>query len=836
MYTLTNEAIELFKNNKPQIARITVNPVAGESFTITESDILTGGFQLNRSSVSGNTIELGSVIASELTLNLDNYEGKFQNIQLEGAQLYVYIGVEKEESTADNPIYHTVPFGYFTVDEITKSQSAVFAAALDDMMKFDKTVSSDFSFNVTVGDMVINLCAKCGIMLASSISGLPNSDYEISSKPEIDSLTYRQLLAWCCQIMGVCAFMNHEGKLVLKWYTQTDVQVTPGDRYSSSYDENTITVTGIYFSNDEQSFLSGSDEYAIDLTGNALISHDEQTVLNNIYNTVGNFTYMPFTAEIDSAPHLEPLDIIGFVDMNGTNHISAITDWTYSLNKNTVIAGQGESAVKKTYASSNPFTAAQTAIIERNKKKQEKALSQTEQFALNFNKTIANSLGLYQTTKSVIDGSKVIYYHNKPTVEDSTYIFTMRADGFAFANRTEINPNDNWPDDFWQYGIDKEGNAILNYLYANKIKADVIQAGKLISENNKTYFDLDNSEIVTESDRTVDDQNYKFKIVSGNGENNLQLQEKRENEWVTICAINITPRGISLVKSVPEIPDFVGKEPQRSDYPEGISGNVAYLADHLLWSVKKATAPPTDSVGYRAYDTSSDNPKSSYYGSDRATIDGDATIKGKATITGDTNVGGKMTANEIEIMQSENKETFRKSIHAVRSGGVKSNVHEEDGGHDMFLSWSGSDVLVGIDGEVNANVASRLLLSTPSSTLHFVDIAASYLADGVGVATVSNVLGTPKIRDIGIKTEIRGYLSFAKNTTGAMTLMTLPNGFKAPSRNVYKLVPCSGSRIARIYVTPSGSLKCDWILNIADGSSYTSNISWLQIDMEWDTD
>lgn len=783
MYTLTNEAIELFKNNKPQIARITVNPVAGESFTITESDILTGGFQLNRSSVSGNTIELGSVIASELTLNLDNYEGKFQNIQLEGAQLYVYIGVEKEESTSDNPIYHIVPFGYFTVDEITKSQSAVFAAALDDMMKFDKTVSSDFSFNVTVGDMVINLCAKCGIMLASSISGLPNSDYEISSKPEIDSLTYRQLLAWCCQIMGVCAFMNHEGKLVLKWYTQTDVQVTPGDRYSSSYDENTITVTGIYFSNDEQSFLSGSDEYAIDLTGNALISHNEQTVLNNIYNTVGNFAYMPFTAEIDSAPHLEPLDIIGFVDMNGTNHISAITDWTYSLNKNTVIAGQGESAVKKTYASSNPFTAAQTAIIERNKKKQEKALSQTEQFALNFNKTIANSLGLYQTTKSVIDGSKVIYYHNKPTVEDSTYIFTMRADGFAFANRTEINPNDNWPDDFWQYGIDKDGNAILNFLQANKISANLIEAGRIEAmskedSSSKLIIDLNEAYIET-SDISEDGTGTALTLSNGGF---YFAHKVSENNFIQILLSSL---GFWLT-----------------------SGNNG--EQHM--TVLGASTSIFEDIA-----------------ATNINVKEEITTKKLST-------SEKISTKDLELTDENNREKFRRSIHAVRSGGVKSNAHEEDGGHDMYLSWSGSDVLVGIDGEANANAASRMLLSTPSSTLHFVDIADSCLADGVSAATVSEVLGTPKIRDIGIKTEIRGYLSFAKNTTGAMTLMTLPTGYNPPTRNVYKFVPCSGSRMARIYVTPSGRLRCDWILNIADGSSYTSNISWLQIDMEWDTD
>ena len=71
MRNISDTALALFKSNAKQTVKITVTPVSGDSFTLTEADILTGGFKLNRSSVSGSVIELGSVIASELNLTLE---------------------------------------------------------------------------------------------------------------------------------------------------------------------------------------------------------------------------------------------------------------------------------------------------------------------------------------------------------------------------------------------------------------------------------------------------------------------------------------------------------------------------------------------------------------------------------------------------------------------------------------------------------------------------------------------------------------------------------------------------------------------------------------------
>lgn len=117
------------------------------------------------------------------------------------------------------------------------------------------------------------------------------------------------------------------------------------------------------------------------------------------------------------------------------------------------------------------------------------------------NKVIGSSLGLYQTTIQGVGGDTKYYFHNKSTLEQSTYIISMTDQGFAFANSwNNENP-------VWTYGINPAGNSIMNYLIVNKISADLIEAGKLSSidgANMKTVLNLETGELIfTSSDTTV---------------------------------------------------------------------------------------------------------------------------------------------------------------------------------------------------------------------------------------------------------------------------------------------------------------------------------------------
>ena len=98
MYPIESKALELYKANYRQVATITMETET-ETITITEADIKDGGLLLNRYCASGERIEVGSAIAGELSLQLNNKDGKFNSVKFEGAELYVTMGVKDDVPT-----------------------------------------------------------------------------------------------------------------------------------------------------------------------------------------------------------------------------------------------------------------------------------------------------------------------------------------------------------------------------------------------------------------------------------------------------------------------------------------------------------------------------------------------------------------------------------------------------------------------------------------------------------------------------------------------------------------------------------------------------------------
>ena len=99
MVNVSQDVINYFNEGNRQTVAIEFSN-GKESFTITEADIVQGGLKIDRYSVTNSKIEVGSAVASELSLKLRNYDGKFDNVSFEGAVLYVKVGVWSDDPTA----------------------------------------------------------------------------------------------------------------------------------------------------------------------------------------------------------------------------------------------------------------------------------------------------------------------------------------------------------------------------------------------------------------------------------------------------------------------------------------------------------------------------------------------------------------------------------------------------------------------------------------------------------------------------------------------------------------------------------------------------------------
>lgn len=478
MYKVSQEVKNLFNKNYIQVADITVNGV-NESFSVAENEIVQGSLSIDRYSVSNSKIEVGSAVAAELTLKLKNDDGKYDNTVFEGAEVFVKIGIKKWDAHRwENAVIHWIPCGYFTIDEPPRALSTITISALDRMILFDKTVdTSKLSFPMTVADLLNKICTICGVTLATDITLLPNKDYQITAYPEGQDLTYRTLLQWCAALTGTCAFMNYDGNLELKWYEQTDLTISPSERYNSDMQENDVAITGVYFKDAANTeYIAGTDDYCLDLSSNGLLQDNVQVVLDTLYVSLKGFSYRPYTATIKSAPYIYPMDMIHYEDAKGEVHDTIITNVTFGMNLSTSIAGKGETTQKQKYSQSGGLTKQQAAILEKLRENLDKAMTAKEQAQLELNRLLSNSLGLNIVTIPQDDGTQIYYFCDGETLESSNIIYTFKANGFAWTK----DWNDGNP--VWKYGFSKDGNAIYNMLAAYKITTEYLEAGCVTAE------------------------------------------------------------------------------------------------------------------------------------------------------------------------------------------------------------------------------------------------------------------------------------------------------------------------------------------------------------------
>ena len=385
MVNVSQDIIKSFNEGNKQTAFIEV-AAGSKTFTITDADIIQGGLKIDRYCVTNSKIEVGSAVASELSLKLRNYDGKFNDVSFEGAVLNVKIGIKLSSvlegatlgkgilgrmilgsASSDQDVAY-VPCGLFIVDTPPRKLSTISISALDYMVLFDREVNaSTLSFPIHVDALIQKICSICNVALATDVSVLPNHYFSIGGLPDTNQkLTYRQLLQWCAQLTGTCAFMDGSGRLVLKWYEQTGVTITASERYSSDMLENDITITGFTCDDGKgNTYLSGTADYTLALSDCGFLTNAYDGVLKELQAARGGFAYRPYSATIKSAPYLFPLDMIRYKNKDGVVHDTIVTNVTLALNCNTAISGAGETVISSSYAQSTSGVTSQQAATDR---------------------------------------------------------------------------------------------------------------------------------------------------------------------------------------------------------------------------------------------------------------------------------------------------------------------------------------------------------------------------------------------------------------------------------------------------------------------------------------
>ena len=495
MYKVSAEELNLFRKCYRQTILIKVFGIDGLT-ELTEADILENGLTVDRYCFSSGKLEIGSAVASELSVKLDNHLGKFDTVDFDGAVFSVSVGIKKWDAKQwENAALYHIPLGIFTVDDITKDESSITLNALDNMVKFDKPFDSDITFPTTVGDLLQKACTACGVL--PQTTDFPNASYRVIECPEGDDLTWRQIVQWIAEIAGTNAWVDWNGHLRLTWFEDTDIEITSFDRYSSETEEYSVTVTGVQIvdTNNEKS-LAGFTGCVLNIEGNKLIQQNTGALAQRIYGIVEGFQYLPYSCTTRAFPFLFPMDTLVYVDKKGVRHKTIVSAVTYTVNGAMSLAGEGVGKTENERSPASGTTKQEKLIIEKVKQSLEKDSAGKYSTLVNLNQTIGGAFGLYQT-EAERDGVKSLYFHDKPTLEDSTIIYTFNSGGFAWTDAWQKGSP------IWKYGFTQGGNAVFHILAAYKIQADYLEAGCVTAEKISTSYRSSVEKAISDGDAAV---------------------------------------------------------------------------------------------------------------------------------------------------------------------------------------------------------------------------------------------------------------------------------------------------------------------------------------------
>lgn len=492
MYPITSAGLAALREDVVQSVNILCTPTKGTAFNITDKDII-GAVTVDWSSVTGSKLDLGSACMSELSFTLENTDGAFDDKVFEGAQLYVTTSFSTGSTT------ETVPIGYYTVDSPPRKLRSIKITAYDRMAKFNRAYDTELAYPATLYQIVADACTKCGVSQKLPTNTL-HRGVSIPKRPKADNLTYRQVLVWAAELMGVSLYIDYDGKLTGGWYATNakHTVIKASDRFTSGntdFAENNIVFSGVRIvGNDENKteYLAGTKDYAFNIEGNLLVQSDMNlsTLVTELKTARCSLTYTPMSCTTHSFPHLRPLDVMHFETAQGTKKVVLTNVKWQSQNRCTRLEGKGETATQSGYATMGAFTPKQQAVLEQTRAQQAAQINDYEQATLALNETIANSMGLYVTRKADSSGAVITYYHDKPTLEGSNTIYCRNAGGYAWTNNGWNNESPNW-----EYGVSKDGDAVIRSIAANKISASYITTDILSSPTGKFSFNLDTGHI-----------------------------------------------------------------------------------------------------------------------------------------------------------------------------------------------------------------------------------------------------------------------------------------------------------------------------------------------------
>lgn len=473
----------------------------GTVINLTNADFWSNGMKFEDSVSDDNTFNIGSANINTLNLSINNFDGKYTDYDFTDATVICYVGIELEpedtsallDTTGDkildttgneiivhkNALIEKIRICTMTVMDTPYQNTTIIELECEDnMRKFDRDYSaSKLKYPATRKQIIQDACKVCGVTLDTL--NFYQDSYQIPARPDDEALTFRQVIAWTCQIGCQYARCDKYGRLTIKWY---DTEIADANRvainstngFTPNLDD--VVITGVQVteylestSTDEEasSYLYGEEGYVLKISENKLIPQGTGEVVANIIGEkcVG-MSFRPFETECLTDIVLEAGDAVLITDRKGNKYKSFLTNVVLQPGSFEQISCNAESAARN---SSKTYSLVTQAAVDARKSVWRERTTR-EQALQEFKDRLDNSTGVYTTVQTQQDGSQIFYLHDKPTLAESKAVWKMTAEAWGVS--TDGGQT-------WNGGMTVDGDTIVRILNAVGVNADWINAGAI---------------------------------------------------------------------------------------------------------------------------------------------------------------------------------------------------------------------------------------------------------------------------------------------------------------------------------------------------------------------
>lgn len=451
----------------------------GTVINLTNADFWSNGMKFEDSVSDDNTFNIGSANINTLNLSINNFDEKYTDYDFTNAEVICYVGLEVEPTSGAEKEIEKIRICTMTVVDTPYQDTTIIELTCEDnMRKFDRDYSeSKLKYPATRRQIIQDACNVCGVTLDTL--SFDQDSYQITARPDDEALTFRQVIAWVCQIGCQYARCDRYGRLTIKWYDTeisdaNRIEINSTSKFTPNLDD--VVITGVRVteyieatSDDEtaSSYLYGNEGYVLEISENKLIPQGTgETVAAMIGEKCAGMSFRPFETQCLTDISIEAGDAVLITDRKGNKYKSFLTNVVLQPGVFEQISCNAESAARNSSKQYSLIT--QTVVDARKSVQKEKA--QRELALEEFEKRLDKSSGAFTTIETQEDGSKIFYLHDKPQLSESQGIWKMTAEAWGVSNDGGNT---------WNGGMTVDGDTIARILNAVGVNANWINAGAI---------------------------------------------------------------------------------------------------------------------------------------------------------------------------------------------------------------------------------------------------------------------------------------------------------------------------------------------------------------------